>query len=74
MLHKPRGYITSRARDADNKIVFDLLPPEFYRRYANDRKRINQLFRFSLRLSQSYYNVTDGKSSQKILIKTILFH
>jgi 16S rRNA U516 pseudouridylate synthase RsuA-like enzyme len=25
-LHKPRGYVTSRARDAETKIIYDLLP------------------------------------------------
>lgn len=32
MLHKPRGYVCSRKREGDSKIIYDLLPSSFMRR------------------------------------------
>jgi 16S rRNA pseudouridine516 synthase len=32
MLHKPRGYVCSRVREAEAKMIYDLLPASFLRR------------------------------------------
>lgn len=32
MLHKPRGYVCSRKRETESKIIYDLLPSSFIKR------------------------------------------
>jgi 16S rRNA pseudouridine516 synthase len=32
MLHKPRGYVCSRVRESESKMIYDLLPASFLRR------------------------------------------